>query len=93
VPALPFVGVIDVGGRSRDDEVAGVAGDAAVDALLPGVRGAPGVAAERVQHVLPRLPFPLPALLLLLPLPPTPIPPSHPGQASSSNCYCNKRMN
>jgi hypothetical protein len=61
----------------RDDAAAGVAGDAAGDALLPGLRRPPGVPAQRVQHVL--LGLRGRALLLLLQSAPTRRPHGHPG--------------
>jgi hypothetical protein len=65
-----------------DDAAAGVAGDAAGDALLPGLRRPPGVPAQRVQHVL--LGLQGRALLLLLQSAPTRRPQGHPGSSSSS---------
>jgi hypothetical protein len=60
-----------------------LAGGAAGHALLPRLRRAPGVPAQRVQHVLPRLHGRAAAaaagLLLLLPRAPTLVAPRHPG--------------
>uniref|UniRef100_A0A804LVA8 Uncharacterized protein n=1 Tax=Zea mays TaxID=4577 RepID=A0A804LVA8_MAIZE len=62
-----------------------LAGGAAGHALLPRLRRAPGVPAQRVQHVLPRLHGRAAAaaagLLLLLPRAPTLVAPRHPDKA------------
>jgi hypothetical protein len=75
-------GGVGVGGRR-----ARLAGGAAGHPLLSRLRRAPGLAAQRDQHVLHRLPRHARRILLLLPLPPPRVPPGHPGANTISSHF------